>query len=344
MHFKDAYTCDEEYIVERALMIPPSEFNYMCKHLSEEYRYIEDNLDSMYCDEDDTIHCLLLINEDTSDGLLINSEGSNYARHYAIIPNAKTLWDLARYPSLKDYNERIVSAADKIISEALKYEGEGSFIENTAKYDDDFQLCTLESMLFETGLVEDGHINLDVIDITMKKNINERGELEKRVIDQKEFDIMVAKNMLWVNDAGGEQADFSNCILKNINMQGRCMLSADFTNAEFVNCDMQNSEMCFARCRNAKFNNCNMERAVAEECDFRNAEFDNCTCDYVAFTHSNFTNAKFYSTQVLGAIFINSCMEGIEKEQTNLKAANTYGVCYDEQEWNQDDETPAISM
>lgn len=199
-------------------------------------------------------------------------------------------------------------------------------------------------MLFETGLVEDGHINLDVIDITMKKNINERGELEKRVIDQKEFDIMVAKNMLWVNDAGGEQADFSNCILKNINMQGRCMLSADFTNAEFVNCDMQNSEMCFARCRNAKFNNCNMERAVAEECDFRNAEFDNCTCDYVAFTHSNFTNAKFYSTQVLGAIFINSCMEGIEKEQTNLKAANTYGVCYDEQEWNQDDETPAISM
>lgn len=155
MHFKDAYTCDEEYIVERALMIPPSEFNYMCKHLSEEYRYIEDNLDSMYCDEDDTIHCLLLINEDTSDGLLINSEGSNYARHYAIIPNAKTLWDLARYPSLKDYNERIVSAADKIISEALKYEGEGSFIENTANMTMTFscvllKVCCLKPDLLKT--------------------------------------------------------------------------------------------------------------------------------------------------------------------------------------------------
>ncbi len=32
MHFKDAYTCDEEYIIERAVTISPAEFDYMCKH------------------------------------------------------------------------------------------------------------------------------------------------------------------------------------------------------------------------------------------------------------------------------------------------------------------------
>lgn len=344
MHFKDAYTCDEEYIVERAIMIRPSEFSYMCKHLSEDNRYIEDNLDSMYCDDNNKIHCLLLINDDTGDGLLINSEGNYYARYCAVIPNAKLLWDMSRYPSLQNYNERIIAATDKIISKALTESNECNFIENTADYDDDFQLSTLESMLVDTGFVEASHVDLDVIDIIMKKNINEQGELKIRVIDQKEFDIMVAKNMLWINDAGGEQLDLSNCILKDLNMQGRCMLGADLKNAQFINCDMQNSELCFAMCRNAKFHNCNMERAVAEECDFSNAEFSDCTCDYVAFTHSNFTNARFKSTDVVGTIFTNSCMEGVISSQTDFNTSNRRNVCYDEQEWNQDDATPALSM
>ncbi|WP_448920730.1 hypothetical protein [Eubacterium sp.] len=40
MHFKDAYTCDEEYIIERAVTISSAKFDYMCKHLLEDNIYI----------------------------------------------------------------------------------------------------------------------------------------------------------------------------------------------------------------------------------------------------------------------------------------------------------------
>lgn len=101
MHFKDAYTCDEEYIIERAVTISPAEFDYMCKHLLEDNRYVEDNLDVMYCDENNKLHCLLLINESTGNGLLINSEGSEYARYHSYIPNARQIVILNKYPVLK---------------------------------------------------------------------------------------------------------------------------------------------------------------------------------------------------------------------------------------------------
>ena len=79
MHFKDEYTCDEECIVERAVAISSAEFDYMCKHLLEDNMYIEDNLNAMFYDGN-KLHCLLLINDATSDGLLVNSEGSEYSR------------------------------------------------------------------------------------------------------------------------------------------------------------------------------------------------------------------------------------------------------------------------
>ena len=62
MHFKDAYTCNEEYIIERAVTISSAEFDYICKHLLEDNRYVKDNLDVMYCDENNKLHCLLMIN------------------------------------------------------------------------------------------------------------------------------------------------------------------------------------------------------------------------------------------------------------------------------------------
>lgn len=115
MHFKDAYTCDEEYIIERAVKISSAEFDYICKHLLEDNSYIADNLDAMYY-YGNKLHCLLLINDTTGDGILVNSEGSNYARYHSYIPNARQIVILNKYPVLNNFIERMSDVADDILA------------------------------------------------------------------------------------------------------------------------------------------------------------------------------------------------------------------------------------
>lgn len=117
MHYKDKYTCDEEYIIERAVTISSAKFDYMCKHLLEDNIYIEDNLDAMFYDGN-KLHCLLLINDATGDGLLINSEGSEYARYHSYIPNARQIVILNKYPVLNNFIERMSDVADDILAKA----------------------------------------------------------------------------------------------------------------------------------------------------------------------------------------------------------------------------------
>ena len=42
----------------------------------------------MYCDRQGVYHCLLVVGEDRPDGILVESEGSSYARYAAFLPNA----------------------------------------------------------------------------------------------------------------------------------------------------------------------------------------------------------------------------------------------------------------
>ena len=54
---------------------------------------IAENTDLMYCDRDDIYHCLLIYDKEQGDGLLIEAEGSSYARYVQYIPNAKLLYE-----------------------------------------------------------------------------------------------------------------------------------------------------------------------------------------------------------------------------------------------------------
>lgn len=347
MHFKDAYTCDEEYIIERAVTISSAEFDYICKHLLEDNGYVKDNLDVMYCDEKNKFHCLLLINESTGDGLLINSEGSEYARYHSYIPNARQIVILNKYPVLNNFIERMSDVADDILAKAT-----ASSTEENRFYEVDIErynksgepvinAALLDDMLMDSGMVEDSILHDVCIEITLNKISREP---VKRVLDQKDVDIMLAKHILWLNDAGGEQADFSNCRLEHLHLSGKNMLNVILDDAEIIGCDLENAEMCFSACNNTRFETCIMKKITAEECDFKNATFDNCNLERAGFMHSDFTNAKFLSTKMCYAELSNSCLENMQSKNTDLSQTNMNNVSYDEDEWLYDDENLEMEM
>lgn len=67
----------------------------------------------------------------------------------------------------------------------------------------------------------------------------------RRTLTQEEADIMLAKHILWLNDAGGIQADFSNCLVRGLNLAHKNMMNVAMDNARFVNTDLQGAELNF---------------------------------------------------------------------------------------------------
>ncbi len=53
--------------------------------------YIAENRDLMYIDSNDVAHCLLMVDYDSGDGILVESEGMSYARKSQFIPNVRAL-------------------------------------------------------------------------------------------------------------------------------------------------------------------------------------------------------------------------------------------------------------
>ena len=88
-------------VVEKAIGVPHAEFDELKRHPLRDNRLIAENVDIMYCDNDDNYHCLLIYDEEQGDGMLIECEGAAYARYAQYIPRAKELVEKHIQPDIK---------------------------------------------------------------------------------------------------------------------------------------------------------------------------------------------------------------------------------------------------
>ena len=95
--------------VEKLVTLSAEEFAHFSQNLMNHYDFIRENIDRMYQDENSVNHCLLVLGEGCTDGILVESEGSTYARYSAFVPNARRL--LRQYdPALQSFCDRMQAA------------------------------------------------------------------------------------------------------------------------------------------------------------------------------------------------------------------------------------------
>lgn len=77
-------------MIEKVIDVYETEFKKMLEKPLERNYYLEPyrSLMGFY---DDAYHCVLFVDQNSGDGLLVNSEGSDYARYSQFIPNAKDI-------------------------------------------------------------------------------------------------------------------------------------------------------------------------------------------------------------------------------------------------------------
>lgn len=113
-------------VVEKAIAVSHGEFEYLKSHPLRDNDLIAENTDLMYCDSDDNYHCLLIYDEEQGDGLLIESEGTSYARYAQYIPRAKELveshqnHEITLTNSEKKFCNLLDEMADRIVK-AVRY-------------------------------------------------------------------------------------------------------------------------------------------------------------------------------------------------------------------------------
>ena len=80
-----------EIIIEKVITLYGKGFSELKDHPLRDDPHIAENRDLMYIDDNDAAHCLLMVDSDSGDGILVESEGSSYARKSQFISNARAL-------------------------------------------------------------------------------------------------------------------------------------------------------------------------------------------------------------------------------------------------------------
>ncbi|MDI6877937.1 MAG: DUF6329 domain-containing protein [Desulfitobacteriaceae bacterium] len=103
-------------VIEKIVELPEAEYKYFKSAPLRDMPLIAENTDLMYRDENGVFHCLLVLGEGTSDGILIESEGYNYARYSSFMPGAREF-----------VTARLNQLADQIIRESTQNTSNGTW-------------------------------------------------------------------------------------------------------------------------------------------------------------------------------------------------------------------------
>ena len=83
--------CFREFAVENSITIPAEIFSDLLRHPLLDREFIAEHIPQMYTDKNDVRHCLLIMGEGRTDGLLVDSEGAKHARYAAYVPEVADL-------------------------------------------------------------------------------------------------------------------------------------------------------------------------------------------------------------------------------------------------------------
>ena len=79
----------EACVVDKVIELPAQRFQQFSRALLADYDFIAENKNAIR--HDDARHCLLILDADGTDGVLVDPQGYNYARYSAFVPFARSL-------------------------------------------------------------------------------------------------------------------------------------------------------------------------------------------------------------------------------------------------------------
>lgn len=255
---------------------------------------------------------------------------------------------IEQYPSLEEYAKGMAALVDKYAKLVVEHQHDGV---SRIHYEDAkksspfawFNEALFINMMLERSEVKDMTPYSNGYKVELSDEYVKADEEPLRVLDDTDVQVMCAKHVLWLNGEGGEQADFANCLLKNIDLRHKNLMAAVFDDAKFVNVKLNGASLVNSSFNGARFIGCDLSYAVAEMCEFKSARFIETDVECVAFGDSNLENSSFIDCKVAGAI-LNGCnIQNSDLSDEDKKLMFTENT-EDNEEYNSDLQDFGMSM
>ena len=331
----DVSPCAIESVVE----LPAEEYRRFSKNLLGRFDFIRDCKAPLHQDSMGVNHCLLVLGEGSNDGILVRSEGSDYARYSAYLPNARQFLRQEMHPSMAIFEERMVKLVDQFARSAIVCQDDGCYslsIESVRRRAGEDHI---DANLFATMLSERPEFQLVEMDedrihaFLEEKYVVMEESPDVRHLSKREVTTMVAKHQLWLNGDGGECADFSNCYLDNYQFPYAQLRGANFDNATLVNVSLSNADLTEGSFGGTKFVGCDMRNVKAKDAYFKDAVFRDTDLAWITFSHSNLKNATFTGCELEYAEYVDCCIENTHFDEFGRLPTEMRDCSFDEEEW-----------
>lgn len=145
-------------VVEAVNVMSKEEYEEFTSALLMDKSFIADRKEDMYTDPLGQIHCILAMNDESGDGVLIDSSGYDYARYISFLPNIKTY-----------ISQQISLAADLIIKDAGCNTSDGDWSIDFEEITKQYGIIVKENNGFESLLLLELESRTEIAEISMEE-------------------------------------------------------------------------------------------------------------------------------------------------------------------------------
>ncbi len=329
-------------VIEKVVELTKAEYLHFSRCMLEDFDFIHEAAQELHHDSDGIAHGMLVLGYGYEDGIFVVSEGADYARYAAHIPDARALLRQEQNPELADFSRKMQELTEHYVQCAIgSPAGRRYTIQQAALTVDLPAQETIEHLLAEMLSQRPEISCVELVDNDICLTVSPEYALADdtsnlRRVTQDEADIICAKHTLWLLDAGGERADFSDCLLEGLNLSHRNLNAACFDNARLQDVNLHGAALVNASCVDAQFLECDLNSLTAEESNFLGARFYDCELGGAYFTHSDLACTVFQESFLYGGSLANCCLANADLGCIRNQDVNLRGVSYDHEAWTED--------
>lgn len=327
---------------EKVIELSREQFSQFQSRPHEDYDFIDENKELMDDSDGKNYYGILLMNKETDDGIFVME--TPFKREVAYIPYARYYLEKEQYPALSEYCRRITKVVDEQVAKALNQQREGRYqIRMKALCNGNNNGFSLDENLFlsmmqnrdEFEYAEGGWDDEeDVVFLGIARDhVKFEDDTGLWPVSQIDVDIACARHTLWLNNAGGKQADFSKCILRNIDLSRAHLAHSIFDGAKLVDCSLSGVDFSSTSFVGANIINCDSFSITAEGSDFSKAQISLMDLSGCNFENCNFTDAIFRGCGIYSVDFDNSCLDKTDFTDSTIVSSKTTECFFDEEDW-----------
>lgn len=323
----------------RVVEISKEQFEEFRKNPDRAYSFIGENTGYSRLGSYGEVDCLLVMPEGGRDGMLVLTNGSNRADKVAHLPFARDILRQEQYFTLSEYNRKMAALVDRYATSAVENQVDGQVIINVPQLKKDVEHSDFDENMFLEMLSERPEIGMaewteDAIYVAVAEEYLRMEDDSNLVpVSQQEFEIMCAKHKLWLLDSGGEQADFSGRLLRELDMTRLSLDNAIFKGAKLSGCDMTYTSLKGANFDEARIYNCKCTWMVASDATFRETKFKGSDLAMATLRRTNLYSAQIRDCFVDDLDLADSCVDRTDFCMVPMREIKMHDCCYDEQQW-----------